>query len=139
MTTVDRILREPKRIVLMRVADELPAMRRAWAALEDLVGLKGRKFYGMFDEQADQYLVATEVRPDDPPDGFGLASGELAGGAYLRLNLHGEPPEVHAGIGPGFDRLHAAAKADPKRPQVEFYRRRNEIELWLPISEGGAE
>jgi hypothetical protein len=136
---MDKIHREPKQILLKRVPDKLPEIQRAWPELENLVGLHGRKFYGIFDEKADEYLVATEVRPDDPRDHYGLEVGELAGGSYLRLSLHGEPPAVYGEIGPGFDQLHAAAKTDPERPQVEFYRRHNEIELWLPISARSAE
>jgi hypothetical protein len=36
-------------------------------------------------------------------------------------------------IGSGFDRLHQAASADTRRHDVEFHRRRDVIELWMPV------
>src|SRR5689334_5527932 len=112
MSNIKRIHREPRSIMFQRVPDELPAMQRAWAELEDLVGLRGRKFYGVFDENAVQYHVCAEIRPDDPADRFGLEVGELAGGTYLQLVLKGEPPGVYAGIGPGFARLRSTVDRD---------------------------
>jgi hypothetical protein len=125
--------REPKPIMFVRVPDELPAMRKAWAELEELVGMRGRRFYGVFDAVAVEYRVCAEIRPGDPVDRFGLEAGELAGGAYLRMRLTGEPPEVYSRIGSGFTELHAMAEADTARHDVEFYRRRNEIELLMPV------
>jgi hypothetical protein len=129
---VDWLRREPTRIMFQAVPDELPTIQRAWAGLEELVGMSGRKFYGVFDVPADQYLVCAEIKPDDPADSFGLRTGELAGGEYLRVRLRGEPPEVYGQIKAGFDVLHASAARDPRRHDVEFYKRRNEIELWMP-------
>jgi hypothetical protein len=130
---VRRIDCEPKPIMFVRVPDELPAMQRAWAELENLVGMRGRKFYGVFVATTLRYHVCAEIRPDDPADRFGLEVGELAGGQYLQMLLKGEPPAVYELIGPGFDRLHSLAEADVHRPDVEFYRRRDEIELWMPV------
>jgi hypothetical protein len=128
--------RTARPVMLRRVPDELPAMRRAWAELEELVGLRGRGFYGVFDAVAVEYLVCAEIRPDDPVDRFGLEVGEVAGGSYVRLVLKGEPPEVYEGIGPGFRALHSTVERDATRHDVEFYRRRDEIELWVPVTGG---
>jgi hypothetical protein len=133
MSDVRRIDRAPKPIMFRRVPDELPEMQRAWAELEDLVGLRGRKFYGVFDAVAVMYHVCAEIHPDDPADRFGLEVGELAGGPYLQLSLKGQPPAVYGEIGPGFDRLHAMEERDVRRHDVEFYRRHDEIELWMPV------
>jgi hypothetical protein len=76
MSDMERINREPKPIMFVRVPDELPAMRKAWAELEELVGLRGRKFYGVFDAVAVEYHVCAEIRADDPEDRFGLEVGE---------------------------------------------------------------
>ncbi|MFD1048675.1 hypothetical protein ACFQ1S_25665 [Kibdelosporangium lantanae] len=121
-------------IMFRRVPDELPAMQRAWAEFENLVGLRGHRFYGVFDENAVEYHVCAEIRPDDPADRFGLEVGELAGGAYARMVLKGDPPEVYGGIGPGFEALRSTVERDRGRHDVEFYRRRDEIELWVPVS-----
>jgi len=69
-----------------------------------------------------------------PPDHFGLETGELAGGAYLRIVLLGEPPAIYERIGPTCRHLHTLATADDARHDVEFYRRHNEIEIWMPVN-----
>jgi hypothetical protein len=133
MFEVKRFMREPSPIMLMRVADELPAIQRGWDHFENLVGLRGRKFYGVVDDKAGEYHVCTAVRSDDPPDHFGLETGELAGGTYLRALLQGEPPAVYEHIGPTARHLHTLATADDTRHDVEFYRRHDEIEIWMPV------
>lgn len=134
MSEISRIVCAPRPIMFRRVPDELPAMQKAWAEFEELVGLKGHRFYGVFDENAVEYQVCAEIRPDDPADRFGLEVGELAGGEYARMVLRGEPPEVYGGIGPGFAELRSTVERDGGRHDVEFYRRRDEIELWVPVS-----
>ena len=37
-------------------------------------------------------------------------------------------------IGPGFDELESLGRLDRTRPLVEFYKRHDEIELWLPVT-----
>lgn len=131
---IRRIHREPRPIMFRRVPDELPAMQQAWAELETLVGMRGRKFYGVFDADAVEYHVCAGIRPDDPADRYGLEVGELAGGTYLQLVLKGEPPEVYLGIGPGFERLESTVERDVTRHVVEFYKRRDVVELWQPVT-----
>lgn len=130
---VQRFSRSASPVLLRRVPDELPSIQRGWASFEDLVGLKGRKFYGMVDDAAKEYLLCTAVRADDPPDRFGLEVGELPGGDYLRIVLRGEPPGVYGQIGPAVRHLHEVATADPERHDVEFYRRSDVVEVWMPV------
>ena len=40
------VVRERVEVMLVRVADALPEIQRAWPAFETVVGLRGRKFYG---------------------------------------------------------------------------------------------
>jgi hypothetical protein len=51
------------------------------------------------------------------------------------VRLQGEPPEVYERIGPTFAALARAARPDPTRPSIEFYRRRDEIDLLLPVAD----
>jgi hypothetical protein len=134
MFDATRFTREPTPIMLARAADELPAIQRAWDRFEKLVGLRGRKFYGVVDDKAGEYHVCTAIRDDDPSDHFGLETGELAGGAYLRIVLQGEPPAIYEQIGPTARHLHTLATADQTRHDVEFYRRHDEIEIWMPVT-----
>ncbi len=116
-----------------RVADEIDAIRQAMQEVEDAVGLRGRKYYGAFDDDGE-YRVCVELREDDDPSAFGLEVGSLAGGRYARERLTGEPPEVYDLIGPTFQRLSSRPDRDPSRPGIEFYRRQDTIDLLLPVA-----
>ena len=72
-------------------------------------------------------------RDGDDPEALGLESGSLPGGRYLRARLRGEPPDVYERIAPTFAALESAARQDTTRPSLELYRRRDEIDLLLPV------
>jgi hypothetical protein len=55
------------------------------------------------------------------------------GGWYLRGSLVGDPPQIYQRIGDGMAELRATIPSDDAKPLVEFYRRHDHIELWLPI------
>ena len=109
-------------------------MQAAWARLEELVGLRGRKFFGAFYPSTGEYRVCVLVREGDDPDALELESGTLPGGTYLRARLHGDPPGVYEQIHPTFAALVEAATPDSTRPSIEVYRRHDEIDLLLPIA-----
>jgi len=123
------VLRNEVRVMFLRTKEIQPG----WARLEGLVGTRGRKFYGALDVPTGEYRACVEMRPGDDAAALGLESGILPGGRYLRARLHGEPPAVYDRIGPAFTELERAAAADPTRPEIEFYRKRDEIDLLLPI------
>ena len=130
-----RIERAETPVMFLRMADEVTEIRRGWERLEALVGLRGRRFFGAFDSSTREYRVCVQMREDDDPAAFGLESGTLPGGRYLRARLRGEPPEVYEQIGPTFEALAKAAHPDETRPSIEFYRHRNEVDLLLPVSD----
>jgi hypothetical protein len=132
MTDFDEIERDEIAVQFVRVPDGLEHIRRAWDELEAVVDLRGRHFYGAFDPVADDYRACVEVRAGDEPVP-GLESGTLPGGRYLRARLRGEPLAVYEQIGPTFDELVRKQKPDTSRPSLEHYRRRDEIDLLLPI------
>jgi hypothetical protein len=127
--------REATQVMFLRTADELPEMQRAWVRLEELVGLHGRKFYGAFHPSTREYHVCAELREGDDPAAYRLEQGTLPGGRYLRARLRGEPPAVYERIGPTFDALARVASPDETRPSIEYYRRRDQIDLLLPVVE----
>ena len=136
MTSVrepDIVERDSVAVMLRRVPDELPAIQRTWAEVETAVGLRGRHFFGAFDEAANEYLVCVAAKEGDDAGAIGLEAAELPGGRFARLRLSGEPPGVYERIGPGFAQLLAAFPHDPSRMQIEHYRRFDEIDLLLPI------
>jgi hypothetical protein len=128
------IERADVQVMFLRTRDEPTEIRRGWERLEALVSLHGRRFFGAFDPSTREYRVCVQERVDDDPAGLGLESGVLPGGRYLRVRLRGEPPAVYERIGPTFEALVKAAEPDETRPSIEFYRRRDEIDLLLPVA-----
>jgi hypothetical protein len=129
-----RVVRHEVRVMLARTRDELPAIQDLWPRFERLVGLRGRKMFALVDEPAGEYATCTPILENDDPDRLGLEIGVLAGGAYLRVRLLGEPPQLYNRIAPAMSALATTADADTSRPSVEYYRRYNQIELWLPVA-----
>jgi DNA gyrase inhibitor GyrI len=122
-------------VMFRRVTDDVAAIRRGWADLEGAIGsLRGRKFFGVFYQPAEEYRVCVQVRDGDNADALGLELGTLPGGRYLRARLHGEPPAVYDLIAPTVDRIAARIDEDPTRPGIEFYRGRDLIELFVPVA-----
>lgn len=119
--------------MLLTCADELSAIQALWPRFESVVGLRGRKMYAAADLVRDTYSTCTPVRPGDDPGALGLEVGELAGGDYRRGRLVGDPPDLYARIGPGFEELEALGAVDRSRPLIEFYKRHDQVELWLPV------
>ena len=119
-------------VMFKRVADEVTAIGRGMQEVEEAVGLRGRKYYGAFNNDGE-YRICVQLREDDDPQAFGLEVGSLPGGRYARERLTGEPPEIYELIGPTFQRLSERPDRDPSRPGIEFYRRRDVIDLLLPV------
>jgi hypothetical protein len=127
------VVREPVEVMLVRVADELPEIQRAWAEFETAVGLRGRKFFGAFDPATGTYSVCAGLRAGDDPAAFGAERGTLPGGRYACVRLHGKPPEVYDQIGPTAQRLAQRPDADRTRPTLEYYRRHDVIDVLVPV------
>ena len=129
--------RDDVSVMLRRVPDEVPAIRRAWSEMERALGsLRGRKFYGSFDPTTNEYAVCVVLRQGDDPHALGLEPGTLPGGKYVRVRLKGEPPAVYDLIPTTMQNLADRPDRDVVRPQLEFYRRRDEIDLLVPVTEG---
>ena len=114
--------------------DTQAAISSAWQELESrFESLRGRKFFGTFDPVSNEYRACVQLQPDDDPAHLGLHEGVLPGGAYVRARLRGEPPAIYREIARGFEELERRSSHDPSRPSIEFYRRRDEIDLLLPV------
>jgi hypothetical protein len=129
------VVRTDVRVMFLRTRDTAEEIRRGWERLEALVGTRGRKFYGALDQPTGEYRVCVELKEGDDAAAHGLESGTLPGGRYLRARIRGEPPAVYDRIGPTFDALESAAAPDPTRPEIEFYRQRDEIDVLVPIAD----
>jgi hypothetical protein len=134
-TKPDRIQRVDVTVMQQTTVDDLAHIQAAWPSFERLVGMRGRKMYAYVYERANTYTVCTPIRDDDPVDHYGLQRGTLPGGWYLRGCIVGEPPEVYERIMPGMQELKTSTVVDDARPLVEYYRRHDQIELWVPLSD----
>jgi hypothetical protein len=121
-------------VMFLRTDDEPAAIQLGWERLEATIGLRGRKFFGAFYPATGEYRACVEVRKGDDPDALGLETGRLPAGRYLRTRLQGEPPQVYERIAPTFAALVKMTHPDETRPSIEFYRRRDEIDLLLPVA-----
>src|SRR3954451_7691702 len=133
----DRIERPDVRVMQRTTVDDLPHIQAVWPPFEALVGLRGRAMYAVVRPAEATYTDCTPVRPDAGPAALGLEGATLPGGAYLRGSLSGEPPQVYGLIGAAMTEVEQAAPSiDVTRPLVEFYRRHDQIELWVPVPGG---
>lgn len=127
------IVRQDVPVMLERTRDELLAIQELWARFERSVGLRGRKMFALVDGEAGHYATCTPILDGDDPAALGLEVGVLPGGAYLRARLVGEPPALYERIAPAMQTLARLASADRSRPEVEYYRRHDQVECWLPV------
>ena len=127
--------RDELAVLFIRTPDEVEQFGPAFQRLEELVGTRGRKFYGAFYPREKEYRACVVAQDGEDAAALGVEAGTLPGGRYLRARLRGEPPELYGRIAPTFEQLVGLAEADQTRPSLEFYRRRDELELFLPIED----
>jgi hypothetical protein len=93
---------------------------------------------GVANFSASSSLPAPNIAPASrfgrtmTPVKWGVRDRHDPGGSYLRVRLRGEPPEIYEQIGPRMAELEASTDRDENRPLIEFYRRRDEIDLLVP-------
>jgi hypothetical protein len=126
--------REDVPVMFLALDDDPAEIRRGWERLEALVGLRRRKFFGTYDASTREYRACVRMQEGDDAAALGLESGRLPGGRYLRARIRGEPPALYERIAPTFDVLAREAHPDETRPCIEVYRRRDEIDLLLPVA-----
>jgi hypothetical protein len=109
----------------------------AMARLEShLPTLRGRKFYGVFRllPAGEEYFACVEQHSTDEPAKMGVETGVIPGGLYVRRKLAEWEKVIAAGkLGTHFQELHQLYRADPDRPEVEFYRSMAEMHLLMPV------
>jgi hypothetical protein len=132
VTTVER---EEVPVMFFRTPDDPLEFGPAFRRLEQLVGTRGRKFYGAFYPREQEYRACVVAKDGDDASALALEEGALPGGRYLRTRLRGDPPALYERIGPTFEGLLRRTPPDETRPSLEFYRRHDEVELLLPVAD----
>ena len=126
--------RVPTAVMFIETADDPAAMAIAWDRLETVLPtLRGRRFLGTFDLNG-RYRVSVQMRDEDDPNALMLDTGVVPGGTYLRVRLRGDPPELYACIPPALESLRIVAARDAGRPFIESYRRRDEVDVLMPVA-----
>ncbi len=135
MKPIVRTERAETPVMFLQVSGEPEQIREAWDRLDRLLGSrKGRKFYGIFNAAAGTYRACVELRDGDRAEALGLRRCVLEGGAYLRMRLRQTSPAQHDQVVAVFEELQEGSSGrDRGRPRIEFYRRRGEVDVLLPI------
>jgi len=121
-------------VMFLQVSDEPEQIRQAWGRLERIVGSRrGRKFYGILNATAGTYRACVGQRDGDSAEALGLRCGVLEGGPYVRMRLRQKSPTQHSEILAAFEELQESDGRDRGRPRVEYYRRRGEVDVLMPV------
>lgn len=126
-------------IPVARVKSEngIAGSKKAFDLLESRMnGLTGRKMYGVFYPQSDEYFACV-LLDEQFPDDMGFERGSIPGGKYARQRLEGWSSKIPQ-IKTTFDQLEQAIsdnklEIDPVRPSIEYYRSFRELICMLPV------
>lgn len=121
-------------IAVMYLREYEKPSAEAFTELEAVVGRKGRRFYGVFDQDAGRYRACVRPHEHDDPVSLGLSTDTIHGGLYAYERLRGDHESLIARIASTFEALGEQYSVDPARPSIEFYRRGDEFVLYLPVT-----
>lgn len=109
---------------------------KAFDQLEKITGLKGRKMYGVYFSDKNEYWACAAVRDGDENIKHLLNQEIIQGGQYAYEVLKGDHEIIADQIVGTIDKLYKDNKdiVDNLRLPIEFYERHNKIILMVPIS-----
>ena len=98
--------------------------------------LTGRRCYGVSteDEKGLHYRACIAIQEGDDPSSLGLTPSEIPGGKYAKDRIR--PWDYRKDIPRLIEKFEKMAKeheVDKTRPSIEFYRRHDDLILYLPI------
>ena len=115
---------DPVEVMYLREHEKPGA--EAFTELEAVVGRKGRRFYGVFDQVTGRYRACVRRDEYDNPRGLGLRTATIDGGLYAYERLRGDHDALIARIAPTFEALgerHSVDRARPSRRVLSPVRR----------------
>ena len=110
-----------------------PSTSDAFARLEQIVPLKGNRFFATFDITTKEYRACMALKAGETAARYGLPEALLAGGKYARARLVGAFTDSVRLIAPTFEEMRREHSRDPARLPIEYYKRHTEIVLLLPV------
>jgi hypothetical protein len=116
----------------------LPGAGAAFDQLEHRMStLRGHKMYGVVYPGDPVRYLAGVLLDDDGADDLGLGRTTVPAGWYSRTlvrDWEGRIPELPAIVGRlQSDMAGAGLDVDPDRPMLEYYRRRDELLMMVPV------
>ena len=111
-----------------------PSASDAFQRLEQVVPLKGNRFFATFDSLTQEYRACVALKAGQGGAWYGLPEGVLPGGTYASTKLVGPFADIVARIAPAFAQMRQEHGRDPARLPIEYYKRSSEIVLYLPVS-----
>jgi hypothetical protein len=97
---MDEVEREPIEVMFIRTNDDVAEFGPAFQRLEELVGTRGRKFFGAFYPQEKQYRACVRLQEGDDPSALGLEAGTLPAGATCGNASAASRPRCTSASGP---------------------------------------
>jgi len=133
--------REPISVLRVKADMHGKGPSEAFRILEGkLPTLRGRKFYGAFRilEGGEEYYACVERLPGEDAMAMGVEEATIPGGLYIRRKLMNWQSVVDAGKLPEVSKdMVQSYPLDRSRPELEFYRSREELHLLLPVLDRG--
>jgi hypothetical protein len=77
---MDEVERDAVDVMFIQTPDEVEEFGRAFRRLEELVGTRGRKFFGAFYPPEKVYRACVRLEETDDPDALGTRDGDASGG-----------------------------------------------------------
>ena len=108
-----------------------PSASDAFQRLEQVVPLKGNRFFATFDSLTQEYRACVALKAGQSAAWYGLPEGVLPGGTYAKLS--GPYADIVARIAPTFAQMRREHGRDPARLPIGYYKRSSEIILYLPV------
>jgi hypothetical protein len=106
---------------------------RAFNELESkLASLKGRKFFGYFDPETDEYRACVALNKGEALTGS--STWTIPPGRYCYETIEDWSSNI-ASIGPRFNKMikENSERFDPSRPCLEYYRSMSELRILVPV------
>ena len=110
-----------------------PSASDAFQRLEQVVPLRGNRFFATFDSLTQEYRACVALKAGQTGADYGLPEGILSGGHYVSTKLVGPFADIVARIASTFAQMRRDHGRDPTRLPIEYYKRSSEIVLYLPV------